>query len=196
MTDISNVVVWVILFSPHWFVTNWISITGKKEKKLFCITYQDTWEVQPSVHLKVGGLDHRVSGRAAELAAPECHGRRWWLKPFLRGGREEMVSGCCSPSHQLLFLKNNNKQWSKEREVGKPKTLKESFSVVSWGEWPAHGPPGRPHLRLSLLGPEHTQSPTSATTSPHYAVALFSFYAHAANLSGFSSGKRNQKYML
>lgn len=33
-----------------------------------CIAYQDTWEIHPSVHLKVGGLDCGKGSGAREVA--------------------------------------------------------------------------------------------------------------------------------
>ena len=40
--------------SPFLFITNWTSTT---EEKCLCTAHQDIWEIQPSVHCKVGGLD-------------------------------------------------------------------------------------------------------------------------------------------
>lgn len=59
-------VVWVILFfSLLWFKTNQTSV---REQKRPCTAYQDTPEIHPSVHPKVGGVDLRAGCRARRVA--------------------------------------------------------------------------------------------------------------------------------
>ena len=67
MLDVCIMVVWVITFLSPLISVKWTFII--KKKKCLCRAHQDTWKIYPSMHRKLGWLDHREDGRARDVVA-------------------------------------------------------------------------------------------------------------------------------